>query len=171
VRVLAAASIDVLEISGGTYENPVTLSGTGSAGGKLRGAERSAPRGRTAEREAYFLAFATKAREICPRPIMLTGGFRTLSAMSRAVADGSVDLVGLARPLARNPDLPRSLLAGHDARSHDLRRVGHKRIDALVDLRWHVAQLHRMAVGLDPDPALGRRAALMQAIWRLYGPA
>ena len=36
---------------------------------------------------------------------MLTGGFRTVATMERAIAEGELDFVGMARPLTLYPDL------------------------------------------------------------------
>src|SRR5690606_21229104 len=43
-------------------------------------------------------------------PLMLTGGLRSAEVMRSIVADRSVDVIGLARPLALEPDLPRRIL-------------------------------------------------------------
>jgi 2,4-dienoyl-CoA reductase-like NADH-dependent reductase (Old Yellow Enzyme family) len=59
---LDAENIDLLEISGGTYESPAM---TGTIAESTR------------RREAYFLEFAESVREITTVPLMVTGGFRT----------------------------------------------------------------------------------------------
>ncbi|MEZ4604872.1 MAG: hypothetical protein R2861_16165 [Desulfobacterales bacterium] len=45
---------------------------------------------------------------------MITGGFRTAAGMAHAVAKNHIDLVGLARPMAIDPDLPKKILSGED---------------------------------------------------------
>ena len=156
MHALAGLRIDFLEISGGTYESPVTL-------GKGYGAS-------SASREAYFTDFAIMARKAFPLPILLTGGFRTASAMSAAVEEGVTDLVGLARALAQQPGLPRCALSGQQLPPiSGPRLLGHKRLDALVDLRWHVAQIQRIAAGQKPDLALSSWSALKQSLIRIYG--
>ena len=58
-------------------------------------------------KEAYFAAFATRARAAAPDvPIMLTGGIRTRAAMESLLGCGAVDVIGLGRPLALDPELP-----------------------------------------------------------------
>jgi hypothetical protein len=47
-------------------------------------------------------------------PLMVTGGFRTKSAMEQALASGAADLIGLGRPLCTLPDAPKKLFDGLD---------------------------------------------------------
>lgn len=91
LAVLAAlndTSVDLIDISGGTYF-PGAPSASDRAG--------SGP---------YFLDFAERARAKIEIPLMVTGGFKTLKQATAAVADGKADLVGLARALIIDPDLP-----------------------------------------------------------------
>lgn len=147
VAALEAAGLDLLEISGGSYEAPAMM------GDATR-------RASTVAREAYFLDYARAVRERTKLPLMLTGGFRTAAGMGEALAEGAVDVVGLARPLAVEPDLPARLLAGaaDAARPVPDLRVG--AYDAFVDLTWHAQQLGRMGRGLPPDPGRSKWVAL-----------
>ncbi len=45
-------------------------------------------------------------------PLMVTGGFRTRAGMEEAVSSGACDVVGVARPLCVDPDLPKKLMRG-----------------------------------------------------------
>lgn len=141
VRALAEAGIDLVELSGGTYEAPAM------AGVRAKDSTR--------RREAYFLEFAEKARAAVTVPLMLTGGFRTLGGMAEALRSGAVDLVGLARPMAIEPDLPRRLLAGEGPR-YEVRPIstGLAAIDrtALMEVKWYTRQLHRIGDGAAPRP-------------------
>ncbi len=142
-RWLAAEGVDLLEISGGNYESPRLLGVSD---------ERSE---RTKAREAYFLTFAERLRAEVDVPLMLTGGLRTRETMASILADGSVDVIGLARPLALEPELPRGLLDGSVTRSQAAeRRVGVRAIDAMAEAGWYGRQLIRLGDGLDPDPSL-----------------
>lgn len=87
VAALDATSIDLIDISGGTYF-PGAKSASDSAG--------SGP---------YFLDFAKQARSLTSKPLMLTGGFKTLQQALDARAQG-VDMIGLARVLVLDPSLP-----------------------------------------------------------------
>lgn len=150
VEALAAEGIDLVEISGGTYEAPAM---TGH-----RVAES------TRAREAYFLAYAERLRRRVRVPLAVTGGFRTGSAMAEALRSGATDLVGLARPLALCPDLPARLLRDPGA-SQEVPRpsTGLAALDRLtfIDITYYEGQLARMARGQPPDP---RASALWQAL-------
>lgn len=145
VADLAAAGIDLLEISGGTYEKP-----------SMMGSQRAS----TVAREAYFLDFARRVRAISPVPLMVTGGFRSAAAMGAALAEGALDVIGLGRPLTLEPDLCRRLLAGTATAALPARRFAYGRWSGFVDLAWHSDQLRRIAAGLPPD----RRRAPLAAI-------
>ncbi|NNC55806.1 MAG: NADH:flavin oxidoreductase/NADH oxidase family protein, partial [Pseudomonadales bacterium] len=88
---LQDASVDLLEVSGGTYEQP-KLMGT-------EGIEAVEPQRRVAAstlaREAYFVDFAKAMREQLSMPLMVTGGFRSRDAMQQALQAGAADLIGL----------------------------------------------------------------------------
>lgn len=144
IRALAAAGIDQIEISGGTYEAPA-----------MAGKRQAPVKDSSRRREAYFLAFAEKARAAVSTPLVVTGGFRTLAGMAEAITGGAVDFVGLARGLAIEPDLPRRLLAGKEPR-HQVRPIstGIKRVDdmAMMEVMWYSRQLHRMGRGREPRP-------------------
>lgn len=160
VSVLVAEGIDLIEVSGGTYEAPVMM-GTMSESSKAR--------------EAYFLDYAAALRELAPTvPIAVTGGFRTSSAMESAVANGECDIVGLGRPTCLVPDAPRQIideglasLPSSGIRSGMRPLVGKavdlKVLDGALDLAWHADQLHRLGKGLEPDPSRTWRRTAVKA--------
>lgn len=140
---LATEGIDLLEISGGSYESAAMM-----------GAPSEPVKQSTREREAYFLDYAERARAAAPSlPLMLTGGFRTATGMASALTSGAVDVVGLGRPLALEPDLPARLLSGAAAAS-DVRprSVGVRKLDGASEVTWYTVQLWRMGDGKDPAP-------------------
>ena len=63
VQILSREGIDLIEISGGTYEKPAMVKGNRKQS--------------TLEREAYFLDYIEKARSLTDKPLLLTGGFRS----------------------------------------------------------------------------------------------
>lgn len=105
VRWLGDDGVDLVELSGGTYEQPKMLELDG-----LVPAEEIQLRKSTREREAFFLAFAAELREEVRVPLMVTGGFRSAEAMAAAIVDDGIDAIGLARPLCGAPSCPDALL-------------------------------------------------------------
>ena len=109
----------------------------------------------TQKREAYFLEYAEKVRNLIDTPLVVTGGFRSADGMTTALKSGATDFIGLARPLAIDPELPNKLMAD-DSHSIELRPLttGIKLIDkmALLDITWYEFQLARMAQKKKPNP-------------------
>ncbi|MBM9459128.1 NADH:flavin oxidoreductase [Nocardioides sp. zg-536] len=146
VRLLVAEGVDLIEISGGTYENPALF-------GETAGLRAGTGDG-TGAKEAYFAGFARRARTAAGDvPLMLTGGIRTRAAMDALLADAGVDLIGLGRPLAIDPDLTRRLLAGEDGRS--LPRYTLPTVAGMAgESEWYETQIGRLGAGGDPKPDL-----------------
>ncbi len=142
IQALHAEGIDLVELSGGTYEAPAM-------------SDQKRHQASTLAREAYFLEFAEKVRAAVPVPLMVTGGFRSLDGMATALRSGAMDLIGLARGLAIEPDLPQRLLAGYEPQ-YAVRPIstGIKAVDrmALMEVVWYSRQLRRMAKGQAPRP-------------------
>jgi len=99
---LAADGLDLLEISGGNYEQ---LS--------LMGVSPTEVRESTRKREAYFIEYAKAIRNSANIPLMLTGGFRSKEVMEAALDNGEVDMIGLARPYCTQPNLATDMIAGN----------------------------------------------------------
>ncbi|ENU57008.1 2,4-dienoyl-CoA reductase [Acinetobacter guillouiae MSP4-18] len=138
---LEAEGIDLLEVSGGNYESPAQLG--------------YAP-DRQTQRDGYFLDYATAICEQSKLPLMLTGGLRDVDLMNQIVADGTVDLIGLARPFALQPDLAKQLLAGKSLLDPaKIPAVGYKPVDAYLQLAWHAAQFRRISSGQQPKAIKG----------------
>ncbi len=109
VQWLEQAGIDLIEISGGTYEQPKLLNIDG-----LEEPEQQNVKQSTRLREAYFVDFAKAMQEVVSVPLLVTGGFRRRDVMEEAIASGAADLVGLGRPMCVDTDAPAQLLAGAD---------------------------------------------------------
>jgi len=105
VRWLNDESLDLLELSGGTYEQPRLIGAEGKADSVVT------LRQSTRAHEAYFLEYAAAVRLVARMPLMVTGGFRTRAGMESALGEGDCDMIGLGRPLCWQPDFPRRLLA------------------------------------------------------------
>ena len=106
---LADAGVDLLEISGGTYEQPRLLNLDGVEPIEEQSLARS-----TLAREAYFVDFAKAMREELSMPIMVTGGLRRREVMNHVLETGGADMIGLGRPLCVDADGPNRLLNGED---------------------------------------------------------
>ncbi|WP_031469422.1 nitroreductase family deazaflavin-dependent oxidoreductase [Sciscionella sediminilitoris] len=151
IEHLAAEQVDLIEISGGSYESPAMMG---------RPVVQSTS---TREREAYFLSYAQSAREAAGTvPLAVTGGFRSRAAMDEAVGSGACEVIGLGRPTVISPEAANELLAGRDRL--DAPRISSglprglanrravKSLDGLLDLQWHTDQLHRLGAGEEPVP-------------------
>lgn len=105
IEWLNEEGIDFLEISGGSYEQPKMMDIEGMEPADER-------RASTKAREAYFLQFAEEASRVAKMPLMVTGGFRSRRAMDDALASGAADMIGIARPMCVDPEVPGKLLSG-----------------------------------------------------------
>ncbi|MFO1135298.1 MAG: NADH:flavin oxidoreductase/NADH oxidase family protein [Rhodoblastus sp.] len=97
VAMLAPLGVDLVELSGGSYEAPAMM-----------GAARDE---RTLAREAYFLDFARDIARVATMPLMVTGGIRRREVAEQVVASG-VAMAGIATALAIEPNLPRNWRLG-----------------------------------------------------------
>ncbi|MCW2998191.1 MAG: NADH:flavin oxidoreductase/NADH oxidase [Solirubrobacterales bacterium] len=136
VAALTAEGLDLLEVSGGTYESPAM-----STGPKAES---------TRQREAYFLDYAEKVRTVTTVPLMVTGGFRSAAGMREAIASGATDLVGLGRPFALDVHVPRTVTGGGTAPGMTSKRPSSKQLDAALELYFHTRQLQRIGAGREP---------------------
>lgn len=142
-------SLDLLELSGGSLEQPKVV------GVALKDEGEDGRRTSTIQREAYFIEFAAGITAVAKMPVMVTGGFRTLSGMTGALADAELDLVGIGRPMIADPGIPTKLLAGAIERTP----TPEANIGLLQILPWFNMQLEAIAAGKEPDPALDGDAA------------
>jgi len=147
--MLDEEGMDLIEVSGGTYERAAMV-------GTMQ-------KESTKQREAYFLDFIAKVRDKVKSPLMLTGGFRTARTMNAAIENGELDFVGLGRPFCVYPHVAKELISGERSECSvpDL-LTGVEKIDmsGMLQTPWHQFQLIRMGKGLDPD--------LNMDLWMVY---
>lgn len=149
VKALNDTSLDLIELSGGSLEQPKVMGVITQDEGEDK------PRESTVKREAYFVEFAGRVREVARMPIMVTGGFRTAAAMVDALEGGDLDIVGIGRPMIADPDFPKHILSGEVEGA-----AAEKQASTLIDvLAWNNIQIERMADGGEPDLALETAAA------------
>jgi 2,4-dienoyl-CoA reductase-like NADH-dependent reductase (Old Yellow Enzyme family) len=176
-RWLAELGLDLIEISGGTYEQMALLGDTGES------AEPKAES--TRRREAYFLDYARDMRAAVDRmPLMITGGFRTPDLMREVVASGEVDVIGIARPFCVEPSLARTILAGSSeplptpekslrlgpgllGRASSLRSV--RTLNGQAEVAWFYRQIVELSEGREPVLELGAWAAMLGHFAREVG--
>ena len=168
VQWLEAAGVDLIEISGGTYEQPKLLGVEG-----VEEQEDQFVKESTRAREAYFVDFAQAMQEKVAVPLMVTGGFRRRDVMEQVVEEGSADLIGLGRPMCVMTDAPKQLLEGLDElpRYEDelqflppwlsfLNAINTIKTVATFGVQyWFYAQLDELGVTGKPDPDMSVFAA------------
>ena len=150
VGMLNHTTLDLLELSGGSLEQPKQV------GVAFRDEGEDARPESTRKREAYFIGFAGAVKAAARMPVMVTGGFRTVAGMIEAVEGGETDVVGLGRPMIADPDTPRRILSGEIEKT----LTPEADIDLFHLMGWNNMQLERLGDGLEPDLALrGEEAA------------
>ncbi|MBQ8952661.1 MAG: NADH:flavin oxidoreductase [Clostridia bacterium] len=61
--------------------------------------------------EGYFVPFAARLAETVGVPVIAVGGFRALDTMEAVLNQTKIEMISLSRPLLREPDLPKRMLA------------------------------------------------------------
>ena len=143
IRKLGDIGIDLIEISGGTYESPSMV------GHKVKASTKA--------REAYFLDYAEQTRKEVDTTLVVTGGFRSAIAMNEALQSGTTDMIGIARPLAIYPDLPNQVMSDVNFKAEvPTPTSGIKAVDkmAMLSITWFESQIARIAKGKATKPNL-----------------
>ncbi|HDZ04710.1 hypothetical protein LCGC14_0345370 [marine sediment metagenome] len=151
VKILSKEGIDLIEISGGTYEAPAMM-------GKRKES--------TLKREAYFIDYIEKVRKITTTPLMLTGGFRTTSVMKDAVASNQLDIIGIARPFAVYPNIGNEIL--NESRlgfKTNIKKSGVKAINGMMNIIWYESQIKQLGQGKKPNPNLSPWSVFFNYLW------
>jgi 2,4-dienoyl-CoA reductase-like NADH-dependent reductase (Old Yellow Enzyme family) len=176
VQWLNDAGVDLLEVSGGTYEQLEFFKPQATA----------AMRDSTREREAMFLEYAKSIKAVARMPIMVTGGFRTRAGMEAALAGGHTDMIGLARPFCLDPDFPARMFAGQLARlpvpeDHLVLGQGFwgpssasalmRALNNQAQAGWYYHQIERLGAGLAPEPEVSPLRAMVAHFGKDFGRA
>lgn len=90
IKLLDNTSIDLIDISGGTY---------------FPGAKSSSD---STHNDIYFLNFARRAKTLTTIPLMITGGFKFRNQAIEALESGAADIIGIGRAMILNPQLPKT---------------------------------------------------------------
>jgi 2,4-dienoyl-CoA reductase-like NADH-dependent reductase (Old Yellow Enzyme family) len=136
IAMLDPLGVDLVELSGGSYESPA-MAGRPTDG-------------RTAAREAYFLELAGDLAKTSPLPLMLTGGIIRRETAEAVLASG-VALVGMGTAIAVTPDLPNRWQNGLEA-TERLKPVtwSDKTLASAASMGLVRHQMRRITRGKDP---------------------
>ena len=148
VELLNPLAIDLLELSGGSYEAPA-----------MQGEARD---GRTLAREAYFIEMASDLAKVASIPVMVTGGIRRLPIVQQ-VLDSGIAMAGIATALTLEPHLIKQWRAGRDL-NPQLPPIRWKRkpLASLATMAVVRYQLHRLSRGRQPKPGVAPLLALIK---------
>jgi 2,4-dienoyl-CoA reductase-like NADH-dependent reductase (Old Yellow Enzyme family) len=151
VEMLNPLPIDLLELSGGSYEAPA-----------MQGEARD---GRTLAREAYFLEFAAQMAGVARMPLMVTGGIRRLPIVQQ-VLDSGIAMAGIATALTLEPQLIRHWREGRDP-DPQLKPIDWKRkpLASLATLAVVRDQMRRLSRGRQPNAKVAPWLALACDQW------
>ncbi len=108
VELLNEAGVDLLEISGGNYEQPAMMNGEG----ELEPEYAEDVKESTKAREGFFLNYARAVKKVAKMPVLVTGGFRSTEGMNAALAEEGADMIGIGRPFCVEPELAKDVIAG-----------------------------------------------------------
>jgi 2,4-dienoyl-CoA reductase-like NADH-dependent reductase (Old Yellow Enzyme family) len=136
IAMLEPLGVDLVELSGGSYESPAMTGRPADA--------------RTSAREAYFLELAAGLAKSSPLPLMLTGGITRRETAEIVLASGVV-LIGMGTAIAVTPDLPNRWQAGLEA-TERLERVSwsDKTLASAASMALVRHQMRRITRGKDP---------------------
>ncbi len=174
-KMLENEKIDLLEISGGTYEQ-ANMFGTTEATNDTNQPKRES----TKQREAYFLDYAKTIRAAVKTPFAVTGGFRSADTMREALLNNEVDIIGLARPFCVEPDLPKKLMQGKIQHLHPYEntlqfgngKLGvnspYKMISMMnvqAQVSWFSHQIYRLAEHKEPNINAGLKRSYLKQMF------
>ncbi|PWB35188.1 2,4-dienoyl-CoA reductase [Pseudomonas sp. SDI] len=147
VLLLNGLEVDLVELSGGSYEAPA-----------MQGDARD---GRTLAREAYFIEFAHELQAVAQMPLMITGGIRRLPVAEQVVQSG-VAMVGIGTALAIEPNLPRDWRDGKpSAPQLPVLTWKNKALASLANMATVKFQLRKLSQGRAPKPDVSPLRALL----------
>ncbi len=172
VQWLAEHQVDLIEISGGNYEQARMMDMEGMEKPDLSDVPSS-----TAAREAYFADFAAQLRQVVSVPLMVTGGFRSAAAMQQAITSDGISMIGIGRPLCVDLQCVKQLLDGSlpaPKQWEKQLRLGPgwlgphsssgivKMLNGFGATYWYYQQFRRIGRGQLVDPTLNVAACLVR---------
>ncbi|MCC5889206.1 MAG: NADH:flavin oxidoreductase/NADH oxidase family protein [Alkalibacterium sp.] len=137
MKKMSDLGIDLIEISGGNYDNPKMFKAS-------------------SDEEVFFIDYVKEIRHRLDTLIVITGGFRKLSTMEKALNSHYTDMIGLARPLALKPELSNALVS-RQTKTIELPRLTtglpaiDDKIGGLIGISYYEQQMARIAEGKEPE--------------------
>ena len=132
IKKMSEIGVDLIEISGGNYENSKMLSERGD------------------NEKVFFIDYAKKVLSLINTPIVVTGGFKKVETMQKAIEKEKISMIGIARPIVIYPNLPNEIKEGHIS-SVSLERLTtgfrglDKKLGGLIGLSYYEQQIRRLA--------------------------
>lgn len=154
IKKVAYLGMDLVEVSGGSYENPRMVSDSD---------------------EVFFLDFAQKVKKVTDIPVVVTGGFRTLSSMESALKNNETSMVGIARPMGLFPDIPNRIMDG----TYETVKTGHLttgfqlldvKLGPLFGIAYYEQQMKRIANGKEVQLHNNAWWPILHSVWS-HGPS
>ena len=151
-QTLSRAGIDLIEISGGNYENPKMF----------EEAEEDSD-------AVFFIDYAEKLTKTVDVPVAVTGGFRSVSSMEEALQVDKTSMIGLARPLVLYPSLPDEVAHGIRKKVSTPRLTTgisflDKKVGSLMGISYYEHQIARLSLGKSPSVSRNGWRPLMHTL-------
>ena len=160
VQMLDREKIDLLEISGGTYEKVVFF---------MMNEDHVDVKESTKLREAYFIDFAKKVRAISKIPLLITGGFRSFNFCNEVLKNGELDLVGMARPFITNRNEISDFIKGDIPNlKNAILRTGISKFDDAAEGGFYARQIIRLAKGKKFNMNLSAMISSVFLVWHEF---
>ncbi len=150
MQSLSDNGIDLIELSGGSYENP-----------KMMG---------QSDQEGFFLALIEGIKKDLTAPLVITGGFRSTNGMASVITSSTADMIGLARPLVIDPSIPQKIAEGTFERVN-LPRIKfrfkslNQRLGPILGLSAYEVAMRDMAHGRPARVSSKGGRLLIQLLW------
>lgn len=150
---LANLGLDFVEISGGTYERPAMMGATSKS-----------------TNQVFFAEYSKKLKQKIEIPVVVTGGIRSINAMSTLLNDNTTDFIGIARPLTIDPNIPNKIKQGTYTIVETTRvSTGVKKLDkifgSLLGIVYYQVLMQNIAKGKEPKATKNAWPSLIQAVY------
>ena len=150
---LANLGLDFVEISGGTYERPAMMGATSKS-----------------TNQVFFAEYSKKLKQKIEIPVVVTGGIRSINVMNTLLNDNTTDFIGIARPLAIDPNIPNKIKQGTYTIVETTRvSTGVKKLDkifgSLLGIVYYQVLMQNIAKGKEPKATKNSWPSLIQAVY------